>query len=224
MYKNEDSDCNLSKTQGRNIRIFSYNCRGFGLVTQFCRDLLNMDNNVIPILCNQENFILKGNDYIIQKALPDFHVIFKPATKEHLEGRSQNGMPVNLRNEVKEISPNISRVQAILLDTDSEKLMIMYAYFPQDPKTVTYEQDSDLEDVPAVIENTIDSYRCKNIIIVTDLNTDFMRKKGRVEMFERFLSTNTFKSSWKEFDVDYTHEPEKKGITLYINNRSCTLG
>ena len=51
MYKSNDSVCNLSKTQGKNIRLLAYNSRGFGLVTQqFCRNLLNMDNNVIPIL------------------------------------------------------------------------------------------------------------------------------------------------------------------------------
>ena len=164
MYKSNDSVCNLSKTQGKNIRLLAYNSRGFGLVTQqFCRNLLNMDNNVIPILCNQENFILKGNDYISRKALPEFHVIFKPATKKHLEGTPKHGMfialPVNLRNKVKDISPNSSRVHAMVLDTDSEKLMIINTYFPQDPKTVTYELDSDMEDALAVIENMMDSYQ-----------------------------------------------------------------
>ena len=185
MYKCNDSVCNLSKTQGKNIRLLSYNSRGFGFVTQqFYRNLLNMDNNVIPILCNQENFILKGNDYISRKALPEFHVIFKPVTKEHL-GRPKNGifiaLPGNLRNKVKDISPNSSRVQAMVLDTDSEKLMIINTYFPQDPKTVTYELDSDMEEALAVIENMMDSYQCNNVLIVGDLNTDFIRNNGRVK-------------------------------------------
>ena len=73
--------------------MFSYNPRGFGLITQqFGRDLLSMDKNKILILWNQENFVLKGKSYIIQKDLPEFHVIFKPATKEHLEGMPKNGM------------------------------------------------------------------------------------------------------------------------------------
>ena len=122
-------------------------------------------------------------------------------------------LPVNLRDEVKEIPPNSSRVQAILLDTDSEKLIIINTYFPQDPKTVTYELDSDLEDVLAVIENTIDSYRCKNVLIVGDFNADFIPKNGCVERFERFLSSNTLQTTWKKFDVDYTHEFENNGIT-----------
>ena len=210
MYKSNESVCNLSKTQGKNIRLLSYNSRGFGLVTQqFYRNLLNMDNNIIPILCSQENFILKGNDYISRKALPEFHVIFKPATK--------NGMfialPVNLRNKVKVISPNSSRVQAIVLDTDSEKLMIINTYFPPDPKTITYELDSDMEDVHAAIENMMDSYQCNNVLIVGDLNTDFIRNNGRVKRFDMFLSSNTLESSWKKFDVDYTHEFEKNGLT-----------
>ena len=218
MYKSNDSVCNLSKTQGKNIRLLSYNSRGFGLVTQqFCRNLLNMDNNVIPIICNQENFILKGNDYISRKALPEFHVIFKPATKEHLEGRPKNGMfialPVNLRNKVKDISPNSSRVQAMVLDTDSEKLMIINTYFPPDPKTVIYGLESDMEDVLAVIENMMDSYQCNNVLIVGDLNTDFIRNNGRVKRFDMFLSSNTLESSWKKFDVDYTHEFENNGLT-----------
>ena len=107
-------------------------------------------------------------------------------------------LPVNLRNEVKEIFPNSSRVQAILLDTDSERLMIINTYFPQDPKTVTYELDSDLEDALTVIENMIDSYQCKNVLIVGDLNTDFIGKNERVERFERFLSSNTFRDNLED--------------------------
>ena len=89
--------------------------------------------------------------------------------------------------------------------------MIINAYFPQDPKTVTYELD--LEDALAIIRNTIASYRCKNVLIVGDLNTDFIRKNGRVERFESFLSSNTLELSWKKFDVEDTHEFENNGIT-----------
>ena len=101
----------------------------------------------------------------------------------------------------------------MVLDTESEKLMIINTYFPQDPKTVTYELDSDMEDALAVIENMMDSYQCNNVLIVGDLNTDFIRKNGRVKRFDMFLSSNTLESSWKKFDVDYTHEFENNGLT-----------
>ena len=73
--------------------------------------------------------------------------------------------------------------------------MIINTYFPQDPKTVTYKQASDLEDALAVIKNMIDSYQCKNVLIVGDLNTDFIRKNERVKRFEMFLSSNTFEAT-----------------------------
>ena len=40
----------------------------------------------------QENFLLKVNGYIIKQALPDHHILFKPAEKDYLEGRPKNGM------------------------------------------------------------------------------------------------------------------------------------
>ena len=61
--------------------------------------------------------------------MPDFHIIFKPAIKDHLEGRPKNGMfialPSNLKGNVEDISPNNSRIQAILLETESKNIMIV---------------------------------------------------------------------------------------------------
>ena len=45
---------------------------------------LPMCGNKIPVLCNQENFLLRSNCYKIQQCLPDIHVIFKPAIKLNL--------------------------------------------------------------------------------------------------------------------------------------------
>ena len=213
-----NSQSNLFNSNEKNIRIYSYNSRGFDLVKQkFCRDLLCIDNNVIPILCNQENFTLKGNCYIIRKALPDCHIMIKPASKDCLEGRPKNGMfvaiPAYLRSKAKYISPNCSRVQAILLHTDNETLMIINTYFPTDPRTARYQVDSELEDVLAAIENVIDTYQCNNVMIAGDLNTDFLRKNGRVNRVETFLLSKSLESSWKRFKVDYTHEFEMNEIT-----------
>ena len=41
-----------------------------------------MSGGTDTIICNQENFILKANEYVIRKALPDHHIFFKPAKKE----------------------------------------------------------------------------------------------------------------------------------------------
>ncbi len=68
---------------------------------------MDVENSVAPILCNQENFVLKGNDHMIRKALEDFHVYIKPARKDKFDGRPINGMfialPKGLRKKTKDI-------------------------------------------------------------------------------------------------------------------------
>ena len=72
--------------------IFSYNSRGFdGCKQEFVKALTDI-GGCLTIICNQENFILKDNEYVARQALPDHHLIFKPANKEGFEGRPKNGM------------------------------------------------------------------------------------------------------------------------------------
>ena len=201
-----------------NICLYSYNSRGFDIIKQqFCMELINIDKNSTPILCNQENFVLKGNGHLIRRAIPNFHVFIKPAKKDHLDGRPINGMfiaiPENLRNKAKDISPNNDRVQAILLDANQSKLMIINVYFPQDPKTKVYNLDSDFEDVLATLESLTDNYQCNNVLIVGDLNADYKRDNGRVKRLDTFLSNNNLEVAWNSYVVDYTHEFEVKDTT-----------
>ena len=215
--KNEIKNENNNKTI-RNIRIYSYNSRGFDIIKQkICLDLMKVKDSVIPIICNQENFVLKGNSHIIRKALDEYHVYIKPAIKHNFDGRPINGMfigvPKNLRSKSKDISPSNYRIQAILLDTGDCNLMIINVYFPPDPKTAGYNLDSELENVLLAVENLVASHQCRNVVMVGDMNTEYNRKNGRVDRFEAFLLTNKLESSWKKLDVDYTHEFEKEGIT-----------
>ena len=69
----------------RALCFISYNSRGFGhLKIDFCKYLLSeyFVGEKIPILCNQENFLLRGNSYKINKNFPGFHVLINPAVKE----------------------------------------------------------------------------------------------------------------------------------------------
>ena len=83
--------------------------------------------------------MLRGNSYIIKKCLPDAHVIIKEAVKSsHDSGRPKNGMfiavPSQLKQFVTDISPNNWRVQAIILHTNGNNIMIVNTYFPTDTK------------------------------------------------------------------------------------------
>ena len=211
--KNENKNENI-----RNIRIYSYNSRGFDIIKQkICLDLMKVNDSMIPIICNQENFVLKGNSHIIRKALDDYHVYIKPATKNNFDGRPINGMFIGIRKDLrsksKDISPSNDRIQAILLETGDSNLMIINVYFPPDPKTVCYNLDSELENVLVAVENLVASHQCRNVVMIGDMNTDYNRKNGRVNRFDAFLSNNSFESAWNKLDIDYTHEFEKEGIT-----------
>ena len=85
-------------------------------------------------------------------------------------------LPLQLKNKAKDISPNNERIQTILLETDTGTLMVVNAYFPQDPKTSTDKHDTDLEEILANIENLIENYQCTRVVIAGDFNTDFKRK------------------------------------------------
>ena len=217
----------------KKIRIYSYNSRGFDQIKQkFCMELMNSTATHFPILCNQENFILKGNAHLIKNALPDCHVIIKPATKIHSEGRPINGMfiaiPTSLRSITRDISPNHNRIQAVLLETDENTMMIVNVYFPADPKTKQYYNDHDLEDLLATIENLIDAHPCQDVIIGGDLNCDFSKHNGRLERLKTFLTTNSMNIACEFFQLDFTHEFEMNDVTYtsaidhFLWNRNLT--
>ena len=186
---------------------------------KLCVEIMGADESMVPVLCNQENFVLEGNSHLIKKAMEKYHVYIKPAKKNNLEGRPTNGMfialPKYLRRKSKDVSPLNERIQAILLQTNDGNIMIINVYFPSDPKTTSYNADSELEDTLIGIENLIDNHQCNNVIIVGDMNTDFKRKNGRVERYNTFLTDNRFVDAWQKFDIDYTHEFENEGVTYF---------
>ena len=78
---------------GNKICLTSFNSRGFSEhKADLCKFVLSQYVNVdkIPVLCNQENFLLKSNSYRIRKALPGFLTFINPAIKEsHDKGRTK---------------------------------------------------------------------------------------------------------------------------------------
>ena len=121
-----------------------------------------------PVLCNQENFVLRGNGYQIKKCLPDAHVIIKEAVKStHDEGRPRNGMfiavPVELKEFVTDVSPNHWRVQAILLHTVDNIIMIINTYFPTDSKVSDFDS-SELMTILSIIQDLLKKHEFNTIV------------------------------------------------------------
>ena len=92
--------------------------RGFVSTKQdVLKTLVSISGDRLSIICNQENFLLKANEYIADNCLPDHHVFFNPALKKGLNGRPKNGMfiavPKCLKKYVEDGSPNSSRIQTV---------------------------------------------------------------------------------------------------------------
>ena len=106
----------------------------------YCQTLISEQTvgNKLPILCNQENFILRGNSYKIRQALPGSHIFINPACKEtHDKGRAKNGMFIAVPNKIKscvnDVSPGFWHLQAIIVQSRNSNRLVINSYFPTDP-------------------------------------------------------------------------------------------
>ena len=206
MYTNS----NNSNPERKDFCIFSYNSRGFHDGNQsICKNLLTIAGNKIPIICNQENFLLKANKFKIEQCLPDHHIYFNPANKEKLTGRPKNGMfiaiPKYLKANVVDVSSSSSRLQAVILKTGYRNMLILNTCFPQDPKT----DDFDIDDLLITligIQNIFKENDCTEVIWTGDINADFSRNTKYVSIIRNFVNEQNLVRSWDQFDVDYTHE------------------
>ena len=162
--------------------IFSYNSRGFHESNQeVCRHLVTAAGDKIPIICNQENFLLKANKYKIKQCLGDFHVYFKPATKNGFSGRPKNGMfiavPEFLATGVEDLSPSSSRIQAIVIKCETMRLLIVNVYLPTDPKVMDFDTDELLSTIES-LNQVINKTDFLDAIITGDFNCDFGLKQN----------------------------------------------
>ena len=88
--------------------VISYNSRGFdGCKRDFIKSLPAI-GGCSTVICNQENFLLRRNEYMAKQILPEHHLFCKPAVKEGFDGRPKNGMFVAVPLTLKEKSKNIS--------------------------------------------------------------------------------------------------------------------
>ena len=200
-----------------NLCIFSYNSRGFNKSKQeFLSSLTAVAGDCLPVICNQENFLLKSNEYIAKNALPDYHVIFNPATMEDLNGRPKNGMfvavPDPVKEMVKDVSPPSKRLQSLLFRFESCRMLLLNTYFPTDPKTNNFD-DTELRLLLSQIQSAIAENDFDQLIITGDINADFKRSTSFVKSVEDFLAEFNIRKSWDAFPIDFTHVMEMQGKT-----------
>ena len=198
------------------ICIFSYNSRGFDSSKQDVIKAFTTMSGCLTIICNQENFLLKNNKYMIKQILPEHHIVFKPATKDGFEGRPKNGMfiaiPIHFKDKFEDVSPKSNRHQTIVIENNSNKTLIINTYFPTDPKKDDYE-DTELLLLLSDIAGIIDNNKCDQVVWTGDINADFRRNTSFVRVIEEFVSNLGMGKSWEKFAADFTHMTEREGVT-----------
>ena len=105
--------------------VISYNSRGFSSCKQDFVKMFDAISGCMTIICSQENFLLKNNEYVAKQVLPEYHLVFKPATKKGFDGRPKNGMfiavPLCLKDNVEDMSPKSNQIQSIIIKNDLSK-------------------------------------------------------------------------------------------------------
>lgn len=208
------------------VCVLSYNSRGSNQQKLgFCNTLVDPQiiGENIPILCNQENFILKSNVYIIQQALPNFHLIINPTIKDTQDsGRPKNGMfiavPDSIKSNVDDVSPGHWRIQAVTFSSENSKTLLINTYFPYDRRRQPNqpsddESEEDLIETISIITNLITSTDCSAIVWAGDINSDFSRSSRHTGLVRDALDELSLVAAWDMFDVDFTCVYEREGET-----------
>ena len=126
----------------------------------------------MAVICNQENFLLHGNSYILNKVFPKFHIVVKPAVKVSIDGgRPRNGMfiavPDKLKNNISDVSPGHWRIQAVLLNINESRTLIINVYFPVDKflNKLGDGHTDELDETLSIIDKIIEDTNCDKLII-----------------------------------------------------------
>ena len=169
----------------------------------------------MSIICKQEKFLLKANGYIAERCLLDCHVFFNPALKKGLNGRPKNGIfiavPKCLKESVEDVSTKSSRIQSLLIEILSDKIMLINRYFPTDP---WYDElnEGELLLTPSNINMVMMIHDIDRHVWTEDIYVDFKRNTRFVKLISEFIFELYVCKSWKKFEIDFTHAHEVNDI------------
>ena len=203
---------NFKTLTNQEVCVISYNSRGFNRMHQdFIKTLVSdqVVGDKLPIICNQEHFILRGNFYKIPEAVSGFHFFFNPAVKANLDrGRPKGGMfiaiPDAIKSCVSDVSPGHWRVQAVVISSPSSKTLLLNTYLPCDSGRMAGDNVEEALEVIQVIRRIIDENKTDSIIWCGDINTDFRRNTGQVEVVSDLIEELQLQKIWDKYPIDFT--------------------
>ena len=123
-------------------------------------------------------------------------------------------IPKNLKATISDVSTSSSRVQALVIDSNDKKKLLINTYFPQDPRTTVFDT-SELMTTLATISNIIEMNNFNELIWCGDINSHFIRNTKFVDIISEYINEKKLVKSWNKFEVDFTH-------VHYINENAHT--
>ena len=161
----------------------------------------------------QEHMQLSSHLFKLTSKLKDYDMFSIPAYK-HCDrihkGRPSGGLGLlyhkKIQNIVNHITvPNSHRVHAISVDITGFKVVFVNVYFPNDPRTVNFNDEELIKTIQDInfIFNECD--RDDKVILLGDFNTDFSRNSGFVNKVKSFMQENDLVTVWEKFPVDFTY-------------------
>jgi hypothetical protein len=169
---------------------------------------------------------LKNCKYRISNAFSsEFDFFFKPAVKSNNilgKGRPKGGLYISWKKiqvrKATRLSTENFRLQAIILEYETCKLLLINTYFPCDSQKAVL-SDTEAADLQCLLTN-ISSLKTKyakkfdTAIILGDINFDNNRFTGHTQAVNTFLESERLSSVWDFFPVDFTFSSGTSFSTL----------
>ena len=119
-----------------------------------------------------------------------------------------------MKSQIEDISPGYWRLQAIIIKTGNQRLLLINSYFPTDPSTIRFD-DAELMETLEYIRKIFDDNQFSSVIWAGDINCDFIRKTGHVNMIDNFITEMALIKSWENFPIDFTRCQENENATFF---------
>ena len=174
----------------------------------------------VPILCIQEHFLLKGNLFKLDQAFPGHHIVPKAAVKETLDrGRAKNGMaiivPEIFKNNITDVLSHHWRVQAVIVSCRKSKILLINSYLPNDIQNANENDIGELLETLEAIRNLVSSTTFDSLMLLGDLNADFIRNSKHCIQLKRFIQELGLERAWDRFEIDFTYCQEVNNVPRY---------
>ena len=195
------------------VTITSYNSTGFPVQRQsYCMKLQLFSD----VICNQEHFQLKNCKYRIANSFSaNFDLYFKPAVKSNSslgQGRPKGGLFIAWKKiqvrRAKRLSCENFRLQAVILEYENCKLLLINTYFPCDSQRLVLSEEETAELQKLLIDiSTLKEKFSKQFdtaIVLGDLNYDDHRYTGHAQAINNYLENERLCSVWDLSPVDFT--------------------